>query len=153
MRDGSRQLADGRLAVEVCKLCQALTRFDFGQTTVMPFTQQSADQRSLDQDYDRNQRQLPGILFPDAGLAKQDFASRRQVALADAPALDLSPIVFRRRKPDWLHLDIGRLLAAEDTDRGVGGLPAGLLNRMHRAADGIAVEKRFLEGKDRGVRD
>src|SRR5438132_12122575 len=153
MRDRSRQFADCRMAVEVYKLHQALTRFDFGETAAMPFMQQSADQRSLDQDYDRNQRGLPTVFFPGAELTKQDFASWRQVALADAPALHLPPIVFRRRKSYWLHLDIARLLATEDADRGIGGLPAGFIDRMHRAADGISAEKRFLEGKDRGVRD
>src|SRR5882757_9195822 len=153
MRDRSCQLTDCRVAVEVRKLRQALTRFDFGEMTATPFTQQSADQRSLDQDYDRNQRQLPGIFFPDAGLTKQDFASWGQIALADAPALHLPPVVLRRRKSYWLHLDIARLLATEDSDRGIGGLPAGFIDRMHRAADGISVEKRFLEGKDRGIRD
>src|ERR1700730_14397453 len=137
MRDRSRQFADRRMAVEVCKLRQALTRFDFGETPATPFTQQSADQRSLDQDYDRNQRKLPSIFFPDSGLTKQDFASRRQVALADAPALHLPPVVLRRRKSYWLHLDIARLLATEYTDRGIGGLPAGFIDRMHRAAVGI----------------
>jgi hypothetical protein len=102
------------MAVEVYKLHQALTRFDFGETAAMPFMQQSGDQRSLDQDYDRNQRQLPTLFFPGAELTKQDFASWRQIALADAPALHLPPIVFRRRKSYRLHLDIARLLATED---------------------------------------
>src|SRR5258708_11381827 len=128
MRHSSRQVAGWRVAVEVRELHQALTRFDFGEMTATPFMQQSADQRSLDQDYDRNQRQLPGIFFPGAGLTKQDFASRRQVALADAPALHLPPVVFRRRKSYWLHLDIARLLATKDTDRGICGLPAGLID-------------------------
>src|SRR5258707_544121 len=153
MRDRSRQFADCRMAVEVCKLPQAVSRFDFGEMAAAPFTQQSPDQRSLDQDYDRNQRQLPTIFFPGAGLTKQDFASRRQVALADAPALHLPPIVFRRRKSYWLHLDIARLLATEDSDRSIGGLPARFIDPMHRATHGISVEKRFLEGKDRGVRN
>src|SRR5882757_9668810 len=127
MRDRSRQLADGRVAVEVRKLRQALTRFDFGETAATPFMQQSADQRSLDQDYDRNQRQLPAIFFPNASLTKQDCASWGQAALADAPALHLPPVVLRRRKSYWLHLDIARLLATKDTDRGIGGLPAGFI--------------------------
>ena len=46
----------------------------------------SADQHPLDEDHARDQRQLPTISFPDARLTKQDFASSRQVALADAPA-------------------------------------------------------------------
>src|SRR5438132_7299979 len=133
MRDRSRQFADCRMAVEVYKLHQALTRFDFGETAAMPFMQQSADQRSLDQDYDRNQRQLPTIFFPGAGLTKQDFASRRQVALADAPALHLPPVVPRRCKSDRLNFDIGQLLATEDPDRSIGGLPVGFIDRMHRA--------------------
>src|SRR5712675_3594244 len=117
MRDRSRQLADCRVAIEVRNLHQALTYFDFGETTATPFMQQSADQSSLDQDYDRNHRQLPSIFFQDAGLTKQDFASWGQVALADAPALHLPQIVLRRRKSYWLHLDIARHLATEDSDR------------------------------------
>ena len=50
MRDRSRQFADSRIAVEVCKLRQALARFDFGEMAAPPFMEQSADQYSLDQD-------------------------------------------------------------------------------------------------------
>src|SRR5258708_10234606 len=102
MRDRSRQLADCRVAVEVCELRQALTRFDFGEATATPFTQQSADQHSLDQHYDRNQRQLPRIFFPDAGLTKQDFPSWGQLPLPDAPPPLPSPLVLRSRKADSL---------------------------------------------------
>src|SRR5258708_32845180 len=138
MRDRSRQLADCRVAVEVCELRQALTRCDFGETTATPFTQQSADQHSLDQDYDRNQRQLPSIFFPDAGLTKQDFASWGQVALADAPALHLPPVVLRRRKSYWLHLDIARLLATAASDRAIVSIPTGFIDEIHRAAHSIS---------------
>src|SRR5205085_7046949 len=119
---------------------QALTRFDFGETAAMPFMQQSADQRSLDQDYDRNQRELPTVFFPGAELTKQDFASWRQVALADAPALHLPPIVFRRRKSYRLHLDIAQLLSTEDADRGIGGPPAGLVDCMVSDNDSVSGE-------------
>src|SRR5882762_6174479 len=101
--------------------------------------EQSADQRSLDEDHARNQRQLPTISFPDAGLTKQDFASWGQVALADAPMVHLSPIVLRRRKSNRLHLDIGGLLATEDADRGIGGQPAQFGDRMHWAADRVTA--------------
>src|SRR3979490_3122731 len=121
--------------------------------TTTPLMQHSADRRSLNQDYDRNQRQLPGVFFPDAGLTKQDFASGGQVALADAPALHLPPVVLRRRKPNWLQLDIARLFSTEDSERGIGGHPAGCIDRMHWAANSISVKKRFLEGKNRRVRD
>src|SRR6476660_7589459 len=98
MRDGGRKFSGCRIAVDVGKLRQALARFDFGETAATPFMEQSADQRSLDEDHAGNQRHLPTIFFPDAGLMKQDFASRGQVALADAPALHLPPVVLRRRK-------------------------------------------------------
>src|SRR3984893_19387336 len=114
MRDGGRKFSSRRITVEVCKLRHALARFDFGETATPPFVEQSADQPSLDQDHARNQRQLPTKSFPDAGLTKQDFASRGQVALIDAPTLHLPPVVLRRRKSYWLHLDIARLLATED---------------------------------------
>src|SRR6266404_6094709 len=153
MRDRGRQFADSRIAVEVCKLRQALARFDFGEMPATPFVEQSADQSSLDEDYARNQRQLPIISFPYAGLTKQDFASLRQVALADAPAPNLTPVVLWRRKSDRLDLDIARLLATEDADRGIDGPLARSGDGMHRATDGLPVEKGFLEGKDRGVRD
>src|SRR4051812_45588412 len=98
MRDRSRQFADSRIAVEVCKLGQALARFDFGEMAAAPFVEQSADQSPLDQDYGRNQRQLPAILFPNAWLTKQDLAFQRKVALNDAPALHRPGVVKARRR-------------------------------------------------------
>ena len=37
MRDRGCQFADSRIPVEVCKLCEALAQFDFGETATTPF--------------------------------------------------------------------------------------------------------------------
>src|SRR5512134_427411 len=114
MRDRGRQFADSRIAVEVCKLRQALARFDLGETATTPFVEQSADQASLDQDDARNQRHLPAIFFPDARLTKQNLAARRQVTLANAPAPHFTPIEFGMCVSECLRPDIAGLLSAKD---------------------------------------
>src|SRR6185437_7958289 len=119
----------------------------------MALVQQAADQTSLEQDHDYYDRKLPAILCPDTWLAKQDLAARRQIALADAPTPQFAPIIFRGRQLNRLELDAVRFLAAQDSQRSVDRPPAGFSNRMHRTADGFAVEEGFLIGKDRGVGD
>src|SRR5258708_8612884 len=117
MRDRGRQFSGCRIAVDMREFRQALARLDLGETAATTFVEHSADQRPLDEDHARDQRQLPTVSFPDARLTKQDFTSRGQVALADAPPLHLAPVVLRRRKSDRLDLDISRLLPTDDADR------------------------------------
>src|SRR5712671_7058539 len=124
MRDRGRQFSGCRIAVDMREFHQALARLHLGETAATPFMEHSADQHPLDEDHARDQRHLPTISFPDARLTIQDFASRREVALADAPALHLTPVVLWRRKSDRLDLDVARLLATEDSDRGIDGFLA-----------------------------
>src|SRR3954467_2756798 len=105
MRDGGRQLSRGEIAVDVCKLRQALARLDLGETAPAALMEQPADQRPLDQDAAPNSRHLPTTSFPYAGLGMRDLAPRRQVALVFAPTLHLSPIVLQLRNSNPLSLN------------------------------------------------
>src|SRR6185369_3216943 len=138
----------GRIAVEVCKLRQALAGFDFGEMAATPFVEQSADQPSLDQDDARNQRELPAVLFPDARLTKQNLASRRQVALANPPAPHSAPIEFGLSVTERLRPDIAGLLSAKDANGYNGGKAAKIENRMHRTAHDLLTKKSVVIGKN-----
>ena len=82
----------------------------------------------LHQDNRRDQANLPGIPFPHRWLPKQDLAPRRQPALADVPALKLSPIVFRCCESDRRNLDAICLLSSQHPD-GNGSSRSGTLGR------------------------
>jgi hypothetical protein len=119
MRDGGRQFAGSRIAVEVCKLRQALARLDLGETAPAALMEQSADQPP----WIRMTLAISDIcqlyLSHMPGSAKQNLAPRRQVALVDAPTLHLSPIEFGERN--------------QSPEPDIAGLPA----KMRMATDGV----------------
>src|ERR1044072_3177286 len=52
-------------------------------------------QSSLHQERRHNEDDLPSVLLPCSQFTKADFTLRRQVRLADAPSLQLTPVEYR----------------------------------------------------------
>src|SRR5579871_851489 len=88
-------------------------RFDLEMQTAAALEQQTGNHRTLQQ-YQRQGRQdLPSKSVPRGRLAKINLASRRQTALADSPALQLTPIILRGGKTNRRNFDGVRLLSAK----------------------------------------
>src|SRR4029078_5727908 len=126
VRDRCRQLASGRLAVEMGKLCQAMACLDFNGPPAPVFIQETDNQRRLNKEPDGSHHYLPAIFVPGCWLAEQDLASRRQGTLTNIPALNLPQIELWRSQGNGRYLDVARLLAAKDTHCYGSGLTAPL---------------------------
>src|SRR6476620_2428292 len=111
------------------------------------------DQRGLDQNCSRNRQNVGTILFPCRRITEKDFASWRQTAFADAPALHLPPIKHWARKLNWGYLNFAWLFSAEDADGNGSGLLAAIGYQEKWAAYDRAAEERFVIRKNRRVSD
>jgi hypothetical protein len=125
----------------------------FGQLTPTILTQQERDKPGLYQDNRGDEANLPGIPFPYGWLPKQDFAPRWQAALADVPALKLSPIVFRCCELDRRNLDATCLLSSQHSDGNSSSRSSTLRRGEHRAANNLTVKESLVERKNRSVGD
>src|SRR6266850_299204 len=92
MSNRGGQFASGREAVDMGKFRHALPGLHFGKLPPTMLMQQDRDKSGLYQKNRDDECDLPRIPLPRRWHPKQDFASRWQAALADAPALHLPPI-------------------------------------------------------------
>ena len=113
---------------------------------------QPINQGGLPKERGKDRQNLHTIFFPCGWLAKVDFASRRQVALADTPALHFPPIELRRCKLDGRGLDVARFLAAENASGNSRSLSASLEHREKRPSNKLTTEKRIVIRKNGRVR-
>src|SRR4029079_529986 len=147
-RDRCRQLASGRLAVEMGKLCQAMACLDFNGPPAPVFIQKTHNQCRLNKEPDSSHHYLPAILVPGCWLAEQNLASRREATLTNIPALHLPPIELRRCESNGRYLDVARLLAAKDAHCYSGGLTAPLEHGEKWTANNLATEEGFVIRKN-----
>src|SRR6478736_2899425 len=108
------------MAVHVGQLRHTLTSFDFGGTTSPMLVKQPEDQCGLDQNCSGDCQDVSAILFPCRRIAKQDFATRRKLVLANAPALHFPPVKYWACKLHGWWPDFTRLLSVKDAN-GSGG--------------------------------
>ena len=94
----------------------ALDQGRFGPSTTVPVNQQAHDQQRLDAQECRRRDHVPTVLLPQCRRTEKDRASRWEEALADAPALELPPVIHRRHEPHRRLRATGRRLALEDAD-------------------------------------
>src|SRR5262245_37086443 len=114
MSDGSRQRASGCRAVQVDDFQQAAAQFTLRDVTSAMLEKRPYDDHGLSQHDGGNTDQMPAILVPQAELAKTDFTSRRQPALADPKALKLAPVEDRPIKVPGGDRDLCSLFTVED---------------------------------------
>ena len=93
-----RQLACARDPVHVSELGQGIAREDLRTLAALMLEQQPRDHGGLTQDCGNQCGELPAIGFQDRRLAKPHDAARRQGIFADAPALQLAPVIHRARE-------------------------------------------------------
>ncbi len=86
------QFASHREAVDMRKLCHALPRLHFGETTPTMLRQQDRDKSGLRKNECDNECDLPRIPLPYGYHSEVDLAARWKAALADAPAPHLPPV-------------------------------------------------------------
>src|SRR4051812_39845911 len=93
---------------------RTLLGLHFSKFTPTMLLSQSPDKSRLQEKSCDGQCNLPSVTLPRCRLAKQNFTSWWQAALADVPPLKLSPIIFRGREADWI--DAGGLLSSQHSD-------------------------------------
>src|SRR3954452_16466255 len=99
------------MAIDPRQLRQALFCISFSNSTATTLVQQARDCAALQKDDGEHRDDLPAISVPSRELSKQDFTARGKSALADVPALKLSPIVSRCREFSRRNLDTACSLA------------------------------------------
>src|SRR5499433_2623956 len=96
---------------------QPRAQFHLHDPAAVVLEQQPTDQCGLQDDEEEDGSHVPAVLLPKTEFAKTDLASRRQPALADAEALQLTPV---KHGPGEIAADNGNLrgsLAVEDAQR------------------------------------
>src|SRR6516162_10802112 len=113
--------------------------------------QQTGNHRGLKQ-YQRERRQdLPPIFTPRSRLAKINLASRRQTALVNSPALQFTPIILRRGKPNRFDFDAIRLFSTKYAYSDSTCFFAQHKCRQHRAADDFSAKECVIMCKNRRI--
>src|SRR6476646_2157703 len=139
------------MAVHVGPLRHTLTSIDFCGTTSTMLVKQQEDQCGLDQNCSHDCQDVSAILLPCRRIAKQDFATRRQPVLGDAPALHFPPVKHWACKLDRWSADFARLFSAKDANGNCSRLPAAIGHQKERTAYNRAAEEGFVIRKNRRV--
>ena len=149
VRDRGRQFTGRRDAVHVHQLGHAGARRNLGDAAAAMLIEQHHDHGGLNQDRGRQQKNLPAIVLPDCRLAKLYDTVRRKERLADLPALQFTPVVFRRAGAHCGRLDVRGRFTGEHPHRDGRSLLGNLLSGQHGAADNAAAEIGVHKGEDR----
>ena len=117
MRDGSRQRARGRGAVQVNDFQQPPAQFLLRDPAAAMLEQQPCDQRGLQKNDRNGPDDLLAVVIPQRGLAKAYLASDRQPVFADPEALQLSPVENGSGEITGGNRNLRNIFAVKDTQR------------------------------------
>src|SRR4029077_9088423 len=152
MSDGSSQFARGREPVHSREIICQLSRSSFGNSATQMFIK-GPDKQDRKHSHCRRYRQnFRAITLPCRRLAKLDGAARRQVTLADPPAIQFAPIEDRRAQPYRGDLDTAGGLAIQKARSDRRGAARKVLRRKHGPTDDAVPKFGIVEAEDRRVR-
>src|SRR5262249_55290473 len=140
-------------SVQMNDFQQPRAQFHLHDPAAVVLEQQPADHCRLQQHDGESRHRLPVILVPQAQWTKPDFAPRRQPALADTEALQLTPVEHRLGE---IAADDGNLrgsLAVENAQRDPCGRLCYRDGRRDQATRAAVADTGFGIDYDRPVGD
>src|SRR5262249_57744173 len=140
MSERGGQHADRGTPIKVRHFLEAAARLQSGAATAAALDQQPGDERCLDHDRQRANAELPLIFLPQILRARVDLAPARKTVHADLPALELSPVEYRRGELVAGERNIRGALAAHDAQDPFGRIDADQLGTDDDAADGAVAD-------------